>query len=327
MTLVERFDPERYNVGASVAVNLLFGTPIGPTFANGQLAENVYLRRILDEESLTEDLVRAGHRLAGMIVELFGDLPPGHALLEEFDIVGGADISGLERIVARAERDGLNALPAGDRTRLLELAFRLVPARDRLGLVDETMQRRIVAARHAFAAGLPEELRDAVEFFDPERYNAAAPVEENILFGTILSGESDALERVHAAIGEVLDELDLRALVITVGLDYPVGTGGSRLLPAQRQQIAIARAVLKRPVLLALDEATAVLDPTAEATMLDALRREFSGRSIVAALSRPDAAQGFDRVLVIDRGRLVEEGVYRTLAGRDGALAPLLAAE
>jgi len=91
-------------------------------------------------------------------------------------------------------------------------------ARDRLGLIDDAMQQHILAARHAFAAGLPEDLRGAVEFFDAERYNPAMPVEENILFGTILSGESDALERVHAAIGEVLDELDLRALVITVGL-------------------------------------------------------------------------------------------------------------
>ena len=327
-TLVERFDPEHYNVSASIAVNLLFGTPIGSTFANGQLAENAYIRRVLDAAGLTDDLVRAGHRLAGMIVELFGDLPPGHALLDEFDVVGAeADISGLERIVKRAERDGIDALAAADRTRLLGLALRVVAARDRLGLIDEEMQRRIVAARQAFAEGLPEELRGDVEIFDPKRYNAAAPVEENILFGTILSGESDALERVHAAIGEVLDELDLRALVITIGLDYPVGTGGSRLPPAQRQQVAIARAVLKRPVLLALDEATAVLDPAAETAILDALRREFSGRSVLAALSRPDAAEGFDRVLVIDRGRLVEDGDYRKLARGDGSPTPRLAAE
>src|SRR5207237_7517914 len=114
-------------------------------------------------------------------------------------------------------------------------------------------------ARHAFSEGLPDELRDAVEFFDPDYYNAAAPVEENILFGTILSSEADSRERVHAAIGEVLDELDLRELVIAVGLAYPVGTGGSRLLPAQRQQVALARPGLKRPALRARDEAEAAL--------------------------------------------------------------------
>jgi ABC-type multidrug transport system fused ATPase/permease subunit len=327
VTLVERFDPEHYNASASIAANVLFGTPIGPTFANGALAENAYVRQVLDQAGLTEDLVRAGHRLAEMIVELFGELPPGHALLEEFELVGGDELAELERIVARAERGGLDALPPADRTRLLGVALRLVAARDRLGLIDETMRQRIIAARHAFAEGLPEELRDAVEFFDPERYNAAAPVEENILFGTIISGESDSRERVHAAIGEVLDQLDLRDTVVTVGLEYPVGTGGSRLLPAQRQQVAIARAVLKRPVVLALDEATAVLDPAAETAIFDALRREFAERSIVAALSRPDAARGFDRVLVIDRGRIASEGEYRELTKPDGPLAPLLAAE
>jgi ABC-type multidrug transport system ATPase subunit len=327
MKLVERFDPKRYNPTVSIAENLLFGTPIGPTFANGGLAENAYVRQILDQAGLTEDLLRAGRRLAEMIVELFGGLPPGHELLGEFDFIAGEDVAGLERILARVERDGIEQLPAGDRTRLLGLALRLVAARDRLGLVDEAMQRRILTARHAFADGLPDELRDAVEFFDPDHYNAAAPVEENILFGTILSNEADSRERVHAAIGEVLDELDLRELVIAVGLEYPVGTGGSRLLPAQRQQVAIARAVLKRPVLLALDEATAVLDPAAETAIFDALRREFDGRSVLAALSRPDAARGFDRVLVMDHGRLVDAGDYRSLTGPDGPLAPLMAAE
>src|SRR5438045_9588270 len=109
--------------------------------------------------------------------------------------------------------------------------------------------------------------------------------------------ESDSRERVTAAIGQVLDELDLRDTVIAVGLEYAVGTGGSRLLPAQRQQVAIARAVLKRPVLLALDEATAVLDPAAETAILDALRRAFAGRSGLAALTRPRAGGGSHRVV------------------------------
>lgn len=325
--LVERFDPERYNDNASIAANLLFGTAIGTTFANGALAENAYVRQVLDKSGLTEDLVRTGHRLAEMVVELFGELPPGHVLLEELELVSGDDVANLERILKRVELSGLEQLPTADRTRLLALALRLVAARDRLGLIDEPLRERIIAARHAFAEGLPDDLRDAVEFFDPERYNAAAPVEENILFGTIVGGESDSRERVHAAIGEVLDELGLRDTVVAVGLEYPVGTGGSRLLPAQRQQVAVARAVLKRPVLLALDEATAVLDPAAETAILDALRQEFAERSVMAALSRPDAARGFDRVLFIDRGRLVDEGDYQTLTRRDGALAPPLAAE
>src|SRR5262249_8896401 len=96
-------------------------------------------------------------------------------------------------------------------------------ARDPLELIDEKMQQRILQARRAFAGGLPEDLRGAVEFFDPERCNAAASVQENVLFGTIVRGESGSRELVHAAITEVLDELGLRRVLIEVGLTIRLG--------------------------------------------------------------------------------------------------------
>ena len=282
---------------------------------------------MLDRAGLTPDLLRIGHRLAETMVELFGDLPPEHGLIEEFGFAPTEDLRTLEKVLDRADRSRLDGLPDRDQARLLGLAFKLVAARDRLGLLDDAMQRRLVSARHTFAEGLPEALRDAVEFFDPERFNAAAQVEENILFGTIVAGEAEARERVEAAIGEVLDELGLRETVLAVGLDHSVGTGGSRLSPAQRQRVAIARAVLKRPLLLLLDEGTAVLDSAAEDHLLAALREEFAGRTVLAALSRPEAARGFDRVLLIEHGRLVDDGDYEAMTRRDGPLAPLMAAE
>jgi putative ABC transport system ATP-binding protein len=324
---VERFDREHYNSNASVMDNLLFGTPIGPAFEPDALAGNDYMLDVLGRTGLLTDLLRIGRKLAEMAVELFGDLPPEHGLVEEFGLVPAADLPELERILGRTERTGLDRLSARDRAALLGLTLKLVAARDRLGLLDHGMQERIVAARHSFADGLPEALRGAVEFFDPGRYNAAATVEQNILFGTILAGEADARERVEGAIGEVLEELRLRDAVLAIGLDHPVGTGGSRLSPAQRQRLAIARAVLKRPMLLLLDEATAVLDPAAEDHILASLRREFAGRTILAALSRPEAARGFDRVLVMEHGRLVNDGAYEALSRADGPLAPLMAAE
>jgi ABC-type multidrug transport system fused ATPase/permease subunit len=207
------------------------------------------------------------------------------------------------------------------------LAFKLVAARDPLDLIDEQMQSRILEARRAFAAALPEELRGSVEFFDPERYNAAASVQENVLFGTIVRGESGGRERVHAAITEVLEELGLRRTLIEVGLDYPVGTGGSRLSEAQRQKLAIASAVLKRPDLMALNDATAVLDGTTETALLERLRLEFADRSLVWSLHRPRLASAFDRVLVMEHGRLVDQGPPAELEKPGSPLAPLLAAE
>ena len=176
---------------------------------------------MLDRLALSADLIAIGRKLAAMIVELFGDVSPEHRLAEEFGFIGAEELRHFERILRRAERVGLDRLSASDRARLIGLAFELVAARDRLGLIDEALRQRIVAARHAFAEGLPEVLREAVEIFDPERYNMAARVEENILFGTVVTGEADARERVESAIGEVLDEFGLRDTVLAVGLDYP----------------------------------------------------------------------------------------------------------
>ncbi len=323
---VERFDPARYNENASIADNLLFGTPIGHTFEGDALAAHPYVRRILDETELTAELLRIGGQLAQLLVELFGDLAPEHGFAEEFGSLGNDELRALGRVQSRLQRGGSAALDREDTLRLLGLALKLVAARDRVGLMTDDLRRRIVEARQRFEQELPDDLHAAVEFFDPDKYNAAARVEQNILFGTIVAREADARERVEAAICEVLDELDLRDTVIAIGLDYMVGTGGSRLSPAQRQKVAIARAVLKRPLALALDEATSVLDPAAEHQLLEALRQEFQGRSVLAALSRPEASRGFDRVLVTEQGRLASDSGYDEAVRADGPLAPLLAA-
>ena len=325
--LVERFDPERYNANATIAENLLFGAPISAEFEGSALTENRYVAEVLDQDGLRGDLIGIGEKLAEIMVELFGGVSPERGFLEAYSLVSAEELRDLERIVARLQRIGVEGLAASEQARLLALSFTLVAERDRLGLLDEDKQRRIVAARHRFAEGLPEALRGAVEFFDRERYNAAVRVEENILFGTIHAGEADARERVEAAISEIIDELGLRDTIIAIGLDYNVGTGGSRLSPAQRQKVAIARAVLKRPAILALNEATAVLDPASETHVLMALREEFGGRNLFVTLSRPNPAREFDRVLVMEQGRLVQEGEFDKLRHDEGPLAPLLAAE
>jgi len=325
--LVERFDPNRYNTNSPVSVNLLFGTPIGPVFEGDGLARNAYVQTVLDTVGLTHDLIEVGAQVARMMIELFAGLRPEHEFFEEFSFVSADDLPGFESILKRMERAGVESLLQPPRERLLSLAFKLVAARDPLDLIDEKMQQRILEARRAFAADLPEDLRGSVEFFDPKRCNAAAPVQENVLFGTIIRGESGSRERVHAAITEVLDELGLRGTLIEVGLDYPVGTGGSRLSEAQRQKLAIARAVLKRPDLVALNDATAVLDGASETAILEGLKAEFAEHSLVWSLHRPRLASAFDQVLVMEQGRVVDQGPYAELEKPGSSLAPLMAAE
>src|SRR5207249_4123656 len=105
--------------------------------------------------------------------------------------------------------------------------------------------------------------------------------------------------RIPKLLGEVTDGLSLRQVIIDVGLDYNVGTGASRLSMAQRQKVAIARAVLKRPDLLILNEATSALDGQDQTKITSGLREEFAGRGIICVLHRASLARNFDRALIL----------------------------
>jgi len=325
--LVETYDADRFNHNASVAENLLFGTPIGPAFDFEALADNIYVIQVLAKVGLIDDLVAAGKEVAETMIELFADLPPDHEFFEQFSFISATDLPEFVAILGRFGSGKPAALSRADRSKLLSLPFRLIPARHRLDVVDEAMQQRLLEARRVFRADLPAEAQAQIEFFDAERYNAAASVQDNILFGKIAYGEADAPIRVPAVLAEVVNALSLRQTVIDVGLDYNVGSGGSRLSSAERQKVGIARAVLKRPDLLILNEATSALDGQAQSRVTRGLSEEFAGRGIIWVLHRASLARNFDRVIVLSNGKLQEQGTPVELEGNGSLMSLLMAAE
>jgi putative ABC transport system ATP-binding protein len=325
--LVETYDADRFNSNATVAENLLFGTPIGPAFEFEALAGNAYVQSVLAKVGLIDDLVETGRQVAETMIELFADLPPGHEFFEQFSFISANDLPEFSAILARVGKGGTASLTKDDRTRLLSLPLKLVAARHRLDVLDDRMKERLIEARRVFRADLPPEASRQIEFFDADRYNAAASVQDNILFGKIAYGEGDAIARVPAVLAEVVDALSLRQTVIEVGLDYQVGTGGTRLSVAQRQKAAIVRALLKRPDFVILNEATSALDGPAQATVMRGLKEEFAGRGIFWALHRASLARNFDRILVMSGGKLQEEGSFAELDRKDSLLSLLTAAE
>ena len=103
------------------------------------------------------------------------------------------------------------------------------------------------------------------------------------------------------------------------GLDTMVGDRGVKLSGGQRQRIAIARAFLKNAPLLILDEATSALDSEAEEAIREALQRLMAGRTVITIAHRLSTLRSFDRILVLQRGKLVEDGAPETLMRSEGA--------
>ena len=133
--LVEPFDPERYNTNASLAENLLFGSPVGPTFDPEQIADQPYVGEALERTGLLGDLYEVGYRLAQTMLELFADLPPDHEYFSQFSFIAPEDLPTYRALLTRADPAHLDRLSHEDRRLLLAPTFKLIPARHRLGLI------------------------------------------------------------------------------------------------------------------------------------------------------------------------------------------------
>lgn len=310
--LVELFDSEKYNTNMTVAENLLFGTPRDATFDIENLAQNEYVRRLLSETGLTKDFLIAGRRVAELMVELFADVAPGSELFEQFSFISADDLPAFRNVLARTAEEDVDGWTPDDRIMLLSLPFKLSPARHRLGLIDSQLRVRILEARRAFAEGVGGE-SSAVEFFDPDRYNSSISIQDNILFGRLAYGKARSAPQVGRLIREIVEKLNLRRVIMEVGLDYSVGIGGMRLSATLRQKLVLARAVLKRPDLLVIDEATSSLDGPSQDKIMANLLKELDGRGLIWVLHRASLAERFDYAMMLEGGRVVEQGRFQDL--------------
>jgi ABC-type multidrug transport system fused ATPase/permease subunit len=325
--LVEPFDARRYNDNATLGENLLFGTPRDQRIDVDRLADHAYVQKVLAEASLSDTLLATGRQLAETMVELFAGLAPGNELFEQYSFIKADDLPEYQALLARTAKQAPADYRGEDRQRLLSLPFRLVPARHRLGLITDDIKAKVLEARGRFRDRLPADLADAVELFDAAAYNGASTLLDNVLFGKIAYGQAQAQQKINRIVFDLLEEMHLRDDVMIAGLDFHVGVAGARLSTAQRQKLGIARAVIKRPDLLILNESFNSLDGAAQQRLLASLLAAFAGRGIVCGLQRARLAKDFAHVIVMRGGRIVEQGRYDELAREGTELGKLIAAE
>jgi len=137
-------------------------------------------------------------------------------------------------------------------------------------------------------------------------------IRENIRYGKLTATDDEIIEAAKSA--NAHDFIS----GFPKGYDTIVGEKGINLSGGQRQRIAIARAILKAPRLLILDEATSSLDNESEAAIQDALDRLMKGRTTFVIAHRLTTIQKADRIFVMDKGRIVEEGTHAELLERRG---------
>ncbi len=167
------------------------------------------------------------------------------------------------------------------------------------------------------AAVTQHDLHRAIAYVPQEPLLFHRSIRENIGYGNLTASQEE-IERVAR-----LAHADKFIAQLPVGYDTLVGERGVKLSGGQRQRVAIARAMLKDAPILVLDEATSALDSESEVLIQDALWKLMQGRTAIVIAHRLSTVQKMDRIIVLDDGKIVEQGTHKALLARKGTYAKL----
>jgi ATP-binding cassette, subfamily B, multidrug efflux pump len=226
--------------------------------------------------------------------------------------VGYGDRVVLRDVSARLPAGTITAIvgaTGSGKSTLLHVLPRLHEAPAGTVFIDGTDVRRIPLAV----------LRGAIGMVTQEPFLFSASLAENIALGT--RGSQGTRERVRAAAQVAGLEPDLAAL--PAGLDTVIGERGITLSGGQKQRVAMARALVPDPPILILDDALSAVDTETEERILQGLRGVMAGRTTILVSHRVSTVRHADRILVLDAGRIVEQGTHDELVGRGGVYADL----
>lgn len=218
-------------------------------------------------------------------------------------------LSGVSFAVTPGERVAVVGPSGAGKSTLFQLLLRFY----------DPVAGRVLVDGVDIAEADPEAVRARIALVPQDVAIFATSIRENIRLGR--PGATDAEVEEAGRLARA-DEFVAR---LPEGWETPVGERGVTLSGGQRQRLAIARAILRQAPILLLDEATSALDAESETLVQQALDRSMQGRTTLVIAHRLATVLSADRILVMDGGRIVEEGTHASLVGRGGLYARLAA--
>jgi putative ABC transport system ATP-binding protein len=304
------FEPDRYNPEAKVGENLLFGVPSDPDTSVSAIVNHAFFRETLGQLGITREMFSLGWNFARTTVQLFSGMEEDPELLQWLPYMTADELPDFEQTIARTRPDRLEEASMADRVRILRLSMSYIEPKYRFGLLDDRLRDLLVQGRKALAERMPDDLRDLLQPYDPEKYLDNATLEDNILFGKINRRYGNAEDKVYACVRDVVREAiegdgGLRDRILSIGLSHDVGPEGRRLSQMQRQKLALARTLIRKAPFYVFNEPLAGADPAYQdrliGNVLAFLAEQPDPPGVLWVLANRAHAHHFSRVVEFSR--------------------------
>jgi ATP-binding cassette, subfamily B, multidrug efflux pump len=225
----------------------------------------------------------------------------------------GKQSGGLDHInlsIEAGQKVGLVGQSGAGKSTLVKLILRFYDAEQGAIVIDGQPIQNVTQ----------DSLRSAIAMVQQDSALLHRSVRENIMYGDPTATEDQTIAAAQKA--EAHDFiLDLEDSEGNIGYDARVGERGVKLSGGQRQRIALARVILKDPPILILDEATSALDSEVEAAIQQTLHKMMEGKTVIAIAHRLSTIAQMDRIIVMEQGRVIEDGTHDSLLAEGGKYA------
>ena len=225
----------------------------------------------------------------------------------------GKESGGLDHInlsIEAGQKVGLVGQSGAGKSTLVKLILRFYDAEQGAIVIDGQPIQNVTQ----------DSLRSAIGMVQQDSALLHRSVRENIMYGDPTATEDQTIAAAQKA--EAHDFiLDLEDSEGNIGYDARVGERGVKLSGGQRQRIALARVILKDPPILILDEATSALDSEVEAAIQQTLHKMMEGKTVIAIAHRLSTIAQMDRIIVMEQGRVIEDGTHDSLLAEGGKYA------